>query len=185
MCHLYPIWVRVSRKSLPLWRFPHPKVSPTLLQTLSPAQLSWHILIYSPTREVTQVISGGQSLFWAAFCCLSMAMRTAGVGAHHKPQQTIFCGLCPEGEVRPMALATERGPPSCSAMGVYVCFVCGSNSVKIKAIIPENSSLKEGDSYTDTNVAVYVPGTVPSTRCGLSHWILARTWWSYYYNLHW
>lgn len=49
----------------------------------------------------------------------------------------------------PVALATEIGPPSCS-VGVYVCLVCGSNLVKIKAVIPENSSLKEGDSYTDT-----------------------------------
>lgn len=56
----------------------------------------------------------------------------------------------------PLALATETGPPSCSVMGVYVCFVLGSNSVKIKAIMPENSSLKEGDLYTDTNMEVCV-----------------------------
>lgn len=142
--------------------------------------------------EMARVISGGQSLSWAAFGSLwtweewvqvsnISLSRLSYVGCAQKMRQ----------EPEPMALALESGPPSCSVMDVYICFfLCGSYSIKIKSAPPENYNLnlfllgscnkgkRERDSsYTDANMAVYVPGTEPSTGCGLFHWILARTWW--------
>lgn len=101
-------------------------------------------------------------------------------GAHHKPQQIVLWVLCLEGEAGPRTMwfwPWIQSHPAALSGGDYICFVCGSNSVKVKVAPPESlleripawtpfslapviREKRERDSHTDTNTAASGPGTM-------------------------
>ena len=155
---------------------------------------------YSSALKRAQVVSRGQSLSQAAQHLAVSGHEKSGCWSHHKPWCSVLGGLC-LGEAGPstmlMALAIEPGPPSSEWWGGD-CFVCGSNSVKMNTAplensIGETSNLnpflhgpqnkgKRKKTHTLSPTWQHICQHLASyhgrcQKCGLSHCILARTWW--------